>query len=667
MVLGNLYFRFLCRIGRYAAAERRIEQKPSLRNIRYLSGIYKRKKKRVGLQRLAEMAQRHFPDSPTTETLKKQAESPGKRIGSETHEGKNLTLENVLFICKVVEHLKFADMTFVVKCLYDSFSSRDGFNVKKLGKLVAKIQNTVLKRNFYLLLQRFHPENPTVLLRLAEISQGDRRIDEAHALLSIGCRYSSPFLLYKKFVFELENGMGETAEKTFDDILAQQGSASILRFPMIKRVSALFTPGLDMRMPELESRFYDFVKNYRYDPKTFKSFFDALVRMRRLSELKAALAGIPEKARAEAGEALDGIEQELGGISGIIGLANRNEWCQDLLGLTIGNSLVPYVQARDAGKRCVEFHIPSVFFNQSEEKPTYATVRSFYRNLYDVLHGMEDVVIFPLHQYNWRNSPHVMGEYGISYHTHADEADRKWLHVQESVLNGCCTVDGKGFAGFSSVAGDAQQIEDAVRGVSQQDLEDNFAELHRDYVEQNVSKYAQAQERFHYGGRYVFLPMQVRTDIVAELNRLSSLELLRALVAECPEGLRIVVKRHPFCTSCEICRELEDLKHDGRVIITECSVHSIIEGCEAVFTANSGTGFEALMHGKPVYISGLADYAYAAAGFLDSRESVAQALRSGFAADRQKILRFLYFYNKRYSVPSNDREALKKRLEAWLA
>ena len=103
------------------------------------------------------------------------------------------------------------------------------------------------------------------------------------------------------------------------------------------------------------------------------------------------------------------------------------------------------------------------------------------------------------------------------------------------------------------------------------------------------------------------------------------------------------------------------------VIITECSVHSIIEGCEAVFTANSGTGFEALMHGKPVYISGLADYAYAAAGFLDSREAVAQALRGGFSADREKILRFLYFYNKRYSVKADAREAVEDRLRVWLA
>jgi hypothetical protein len=358
---------------------------------------------------------------------------------------------------------------------------------------------------------------------------------------------------------------------------------------------------------------------------------------------------------------------DLGGIGDIIDLANRNEYCTDLLGLTASNGYIPYGKAREAGRKCVEFYIPSVFFNQSEEKPTYATVRCFYRNLYDILHGMEDIVIFPLHQFNWRNSPHVMGEYGISYHTHTDKEDRKWVHVQESVLNGCCTMDCKGFAGFSSVASDARQIEDAVRGVSQQELEDNFAQLHRDYVEKNVSKYAQAQERFHCKGRYVFLPMQVRTDIVAELNRLSSLELLRALVAECPEGLKIVVKRHPFCTSYEICQELEDLKHNDRVIITDCSVHSIIEGCEAVFTANSGTGFEALMHGKPVYISGLSDYAYAAAGFLDSRESVARALRSGFAADRQKILRFLYFYNKHYSVKADAQEALEVRLRSWLA
>jgi hypothetical protein len=131
-------------------------------------------------------------------------------------------------------------------------------------------------------MQRFHPENTTILLRLAEFSQGDRKIGEAHALLGIGCQYSTQYLLFKKFVFELENGMEDEAEKTFDAILALQGSANDLRFPMIKRVSDLFTPGLDMRMPELEKRFSDFVKTYRYDEKNFKTFFDALVRLRRL-------------------------------------------------------------------------------------------------------------------------------------------------------------------------------------------------------------------------------------------------------------------------------------------------------------------------------------------------------------------------------------------------
>ena len=46
----------------------------------------------------------------------------------------------------------------------------------------------------------------------------------------------------------------------------------------------------------------------------------------------------------------------------------------------------------------------------------------------------------------------------------------------------------------------------------------------------------------------------------------------------------------------------------GEILISDASIHQLIEPALAVFTVNSGVGSEALLHLKPVYLFGRADY-----------------------------------------------------------
>ena len=160
--------------------------------------------------------------------------------------------------------------------------------------------------------------------------------------------------------------------------------------------------------------------------------------------------------------------------------------------------------------------------------------------------------------------------------------------------------------------------------------------------------------------------MQVRTDIVSSLTYISCIDLLRLLVEICPNDIKIVVKRHPYCKSFEIYEEIKKLEENKKIIVTNSSVHSIIKNCEAVFTANSGVGFEALMHLKPVYTTGISDYIYAVSKVLKSKKDIEEVLNNDFTLNRQKILKFLYFYNAYYVVNCTDVVNIESKLNSWL-
>lgn len=673
MFWGSVYFKMLCALKLYPAAERFIESRPSLKNIRYLAEIYKKSKNTKGLMKLAGRASVLYPDNKFGATLKKslKAKAAKKKTAVKAEIVKENNLVDILspktfiVIYKIARIISAEDIKSTIEYLLTSFSVTGGINIKRIGALLETSDNIALKRKVYLLLQRAYPTNHTILLRLAEILQNDCKIREAHILLSIACKYSKEYIPLKKFVFEIENNMPDEAERTFAYIMGISEGMKFKYLPMVRRVSDLFPVTIGNAMYKYEKGIARYINNVIKKQTISSDFFNTLIKLRAL-DLAGSVAEKQGKNAALLKRQLEQVYIRLGDLRSLLRIADGNEKMIEPAGLTSDNEVITYADAKAKQKKCIEFYIPSVFFNQSEEKPTYNTVCAFYRNIYALLHGREDAVIFPFHQFNWRESSQLLGEYGISYHTHGDEDEPKWIHIQEAVLNNCCSADTRGFAGFASIASYFDKIDDAIKDIPQEALEDNFSAMHAAYVENNVSKYNQDDSDFHCDGKYIFIPMQVRTDIVAQLTYLPCFDLLRNIVDTCPDTLKIVVKRHPFCKSFEIHQELERLAASGKIIVTNCSVHSIIKGCEAVFTANSGVGFEALMHGKPVYISGMSEYIYAASGVITSKEKLSCIWDAGFVQDRRKVLRFLYYYNKFYAIHSDDIQKIGARLDQWL-
>ncbi|RJJ95293.1 capsular biosynthesis protein, partial [Escherichia coli] len=75
---------------------------------------------------------------------------------------------------------------------------------------------------------------------------------------------------------------------------------------------------------------------------------------------------------------------------------------------------------------------------------------------------------------------------------------------------------------------------------------------------------------------------------------------------------KVVVKRHPYCNSIEVEKLINELEKEGKIIVSDSSVHHLIKTSKAVITVNSGVGLETVIHNKPVIITGKSDYYYAA-------------------------------------------------------
>ena len=140
----------------------------------------------------------------------------------------------------------------------------------------------------------------------------------------------------------------------------------------------------------------------------------------------------------------------------------------------------------------------------------------------------------------------------------------------------------------------------------------------------NVSKFTQPDiENLRLPEKYIFFPCQIPHDETIQYHSDVSVEDSLEAILESLHHFSeysVVIKGHPANTiSMKPFRDIyERYKETLPAVLSEkilwldnCSVHKLISDSSAVFTVNSGVGFESLLHHKHVYTFGLADYAHA--------------------------------------------------------
>ncbi len=251
----------------------------------------------------------------------------------------------------------------------------------------------------------------------------------------------------------------------------------------------------------------------------------------------------------------------------------------------------------------------------------------------------------------------------FSYHT-ISNSDMS-LHFKETDRPSLFSFDRRGYAGWSEFSETA-----LARLEAQQiplDDADRFFELEKQRViGGNLSKYRQADvtDAEELPDRFIFVALQLIGDAVSQLAYLNLFEMVDEVVETAAvHGLSVVVKRHPLCTSPEVSQYLAELASRGAIRQVFSSIHAIIPKADAVCVVNSGVGAEALLHEKPVYVFGRADY-MAGCFVCRKRGDFADQFvpgRSRLSADDLRT--FWYSLRQRYAADLRDRERAAIEIE----
>lgn len=522
-----------------------------------------------------------------------------------------------------------------------------------------------------LLMQKEYAMDRRVLQKISDIYKLDKQTARAYTFLLLSELTYPIYGAVRRLTFESDHNMIDQGMETFDRVLDFKDTELVRFLSMISRVSCFYPEQMNKftesrgKVKEIIRKNIlknndEFNKNIKFllsnrwfdDAMEFKK--KGLERDFRLNEDVLALYEKIEK---------NLIYSDSKNIVGWLEIADENERPNVLLGVINGFPVDVNKLEKETVK--IELFIPNAFFTPPEnEKPTFQTAQEYFRKICKIVESFEDVVIIPRHQFNWRKLYRKTDFKAISYHTFNDVNDPNWLHVQESTLANRCSVDTKGFAGYSKMAEDFSDIEKYTNNIDNFILDKNFNYLYQEYVVNNVSKYHQKSDVFSCKDEYVFVALQVLTDLVADIAFFDGKELLKTIAQYYKNtATKVVVKRHPYCNSLSVQLLLEELLNEGSIIVSDASIHGIIENAKAVFVVNSGVGFESLMHLKPVIVCGQCDYAYAVSSQVKTSTELLHYLeKDEFLVDEQKIKKLLYYYANIYNPKL---EVLPDLLKKW--
>jgi len=248
----------------------------------------------------------------------------------------------------------------------------------------------------------------------------------------------------------------------------------------------------------------------------------------------------------------------------------------------------------------------------------------------------------------------------ISHHTISQEEGG--LHIKATDMPSCFSFDTRGYSGWSAFS--QTPLEDLkLLEPDASQVEAFFLQLKKRVIGGNISKYVQsaAVEDVRLPGNYVFLGLQVIDDSVQALARISMLDMLEEVANICREKkLSLVVKRHPRCGSRKVARALAKGVKAGWFQLSEQSIHSLVASSCAVCVVNSSVGAEALLHEKPVYVFGEAEYQHVCYPMREKGDFARYLQPNQLPVSQDILMRFIYVLRNRYAVNVTETESARK-------
>ncbi len=253
----------------------------------------------------------------------------------------------------------------------------------------------------------------------------------------------------------------------------------------------------------------------------------------------------------------------------------------------------------------------------------------------------------------------------ISYHS-VGSGPNIW-RIKETPIVGWYSFDENGFSGWSSLALFPELHAEAIDAVNTEAARRRVKALVMALRAGNTSKYEQSGEAFDAGRPFVYFPMQLLEDPVAQFCRIDPLEVLRHAAAQADAtGRLLVVKRHPQCTNSLVTRTLDEVQARHRnVMVSAASIHRHLEQCETVIVANSGVGLEALLYEKAVFT--FASSEYELGGFpCGSLSDLDAAFTHRSQPEDGRAARFVSYYLDKCCFSIDDRQTIDRCIEKAL-
>ncbi|WP_339526738.1 capsular polysaccharide export protein, LipB/KpsS family [Pseudomonas sp. EL_65y_Pfl2_R96] len=254
------------------------------------------------------------------------------------------------------------------------------------------------------------------------------------------------------------------------------------------------------------------------------------------------------------------------------------------------------------------------------------------------------------------------------------------LFYMQEFFRWAFVVDGRGWSAASSVY-------PVARDINSDKAQTSFDEYRARLVDGRLaSKFAQQAAKskrqlidegllpFDINGRwfprrtlrpYIFFPLQVPTDQSIQLfSDFSEQVLVESLVEWAKEnGVTVVLKPHP--ANMKSMKPFEKMVDNTNVFYSEANVQDLIAHATAVYTINSGVGFEALLQVKPVVTFGRVEYDCvtfnATPTTLDEAWGYVQSSTAAELEVRYK--NFVDWFLECYAVDMSQPQASKARLD----
>lgn len=250
----------------------------------------------------------------------------------------------------------------------------------------------------------------------------------------------------------------------------------------------------------------------------------------------------------------------------------------------------------------------------------------------------------------------------IAWHS-VGEVPNVW-RVKEAPVPGYYLFDRTGFSGWAEIGRYPDRFEPMIDNIDTEHARKFVRDLGQRLASQNISKYPQSSAPFVAPGPFVFFPLQLLDDTVVALQRFPTPDVLdRAASIARDRKKYLVVKRHPHCTNALVSSALARLgKENEYVVQSGASIHSLLQASDAVLVANSGVGFEALLHHKPVYTFGNSEYELVTEK-LETLDAVASAFAPSHRRHFDRVDRYLAFFLEQNCFCGDDPDSILRHID----